>query len=108
MNIGKLRNRVTLKKPIKTDDAQGGYSIEWGRDKKVWAEMLVPSFRQQVINGGVQSVEQVQARIRKGSGAKIGDRIEWSDGKTFEITAVDASKPDQDILGLKVLRVRGT
>ena len=109
MNIGKLRHRVTLKKPIKTDDGQGGYSIDWnGRDVKIWAEMLVPSFRQQVINGGLQSVEQVQARIRKGSGAAIGDRIVWADGNTFDVMAIDTSKPSEDILGLRMLRKRGT
>lgn len=108
MNIGKLRHRVTLKKPVKSDDKQGGYQKDWdAQDRKLWAEMLVPSFRQQVINGRLQSVEQVQARIRKGSGACIGDRILWDDGKLYDITAVDTSKTGEDILGLRALRARG-
>lgn len=108
MNIGKLRHRVTLKKPVKTDDGQGGYRMNWDSlDKNIWAEMLVPSFRQQVANGGVQSVEQVQARIRKGSGVAIGDRIRWDDGALYDVIAVDASKTGEDILGLKALRRRG-
>ena len=109
MNIGTLRHRVTLKKPVKTDDGQGGFIEEWDRrDKKVWAVMMVPSFRQQVINGGIQSVEQVQVRVRKGSGAKIGDRLLWDDGKTYSVIAVDDSKVSETVLGLKALRTRGS
>ena len=105
--LGKLRNRVTLLREIKTPDGSGGYTTEWETVGKLWAQMLVPKFSQQVIQGGVQSVEQVQARIRKRCGIVISDRIVWSDGKTYEVIAIDDSQTDYDILGLKFLRKRG-
>lgn len=105
--LGKLRHRVTLRHEEKTADNSGGYSSTWGDVGKIWAQMLVPKFSQQVIQGGVQSVEQVQARVRKHHGAVISDRILWDDGKTYEIVAIDDSQMDYDIFGLKLLRKRG-
>ena len=105
--LGKLRHRVELFREIKTVDASGGYTSVWESCGKIWAQMLVPKFSQQVIQGGVQSVEQVQARVRKKSGAVISDRILWDDGRRYEIVAIDDSQMDYDIFGLKLLRKRG-
>ena len=105
--LGKLRNRVTLLREIKTPDGSGGYATEWNTVGKLWAQLMVPKFSQQVIQGGVQSVEQVQARVRKHHGAFIADRVQWDDGKWFEIVAIDDSQTDYDIFGLKLLRKRG-
>ena len=105
--LGKLRHRVELFREDKTVDASGGYTSDWVSRGKIWAQMLVPKFSQQVIQGGVQSVEQVQARARKHHGAVIADRIQWDDGKWFEIVAIDDSQTDYDIFGLKLLRKRG-
>lgn len=107
MDIGLLRDRVSLLKRTKTADDSGGYALTYPESKKLWGQRLVPSFRQQVIQGGVQSVEQVQARIRKGSGALIGDHIGWTDGTEYEIIAIDDTAADSDVLGLKVFKRRG-
>ena len=105
--LGKLRHRVTLMRETKTPDGSGGYASVWSTVGKLWAQILVPKFSQQVIQGGVQSVEQVQARVRKHHGVVIADRIQWDDGKWFEIVAIDDSQTDYDIFGLKLLRKRG-
>lgn len=105
--LGKLRHRVTLMRETKTPDGSGGYASAWDDVGKLWAQILVPKFSQQVIQGGVQSVEQVQARIRKHSGVVTSDRIVCGDGKTYEVIAIDDSQKDYDILGLKYLRKRG-
>ena len=105
--LGKLRHRVTLMRETKTPNGSGGYASVWSTVGKLWAQILVPKFSQQVIQGGVQSVEQVQARVRKHHGAVIADRVQWDDGKWFEIVAIDDSQTDYDIFGLKLLRKRG-
>ena len=105
--LGKLRHRVELFRENKTVDASGGYTSDWESRGKIWAQMLVPKFSQQVIQGGVQSVEQVQARVRKHSGIVTADRLVCTDGKTYEVIAIDDSQTDYDILGLKLLRKRG-
>ena len=106
-NIGKLRHRVEIHKPAKTTDAAGGYAAVWSKYAERWAEMLVPRFSQQVIQGGIQTSEQVQARVRKGHGAVIGDRVVWDDGNVYTIVAVDSSRIDEDYLGLKLMKKRG-
>ena len=106
-NIGKLRHRVTIQKPTKTADEAGGFSAVWSTYGNRWAEMLVPRFSQQVIQGGPQTSEQVQARLRKGHGAVIGDRIVWDNGCVYTVVAVDSSRPDEDYLGLKLVKKRG-
>lgn len=109
MKIGPLRHRVTLKQPKKTPDDSGGYRTDWDQnDRKLWAEMLVPRFSQQVIQGGLQTSEQVQARVRKRSGARVDDRILWDDGKLYAVTAIDTSRTDYDVLGLKLLHRKGS
>ena len=105
--LGKLRQRVTLMRETKTPDGSGGYASVWSTVGKLWAQILVPKFSQQVIQGGVQSVEQVQARVRKHSGIVTADRLVCTDGKTYEVIAIDDSQTDYDILGLKLLRKRG-
>ena len=105
--LGKLRHRVEMFRENKTVDASGGYASVWVSRGKIWAQMLVPRFSQQVIQGGVQSVEQVQARVRKHHGAVLADRIEWDNGRTYEVVAIDDSQTDYDIFGLKLLRKRG-
>lgn len=105
--LGKLRHRVTLLRETKTPDGSGGYTSTWQSIGELWAQMLVPKFSQQVIQGGVQSVEQVQARFRKHHGAVVADRIEWDNGRTYEVVAIDDSQLDYDIFGLKLLRKRG-
>ena len=106
-NIGKLRHRVIIQKPAKTADEAGGFSAVWSTYGSRWAEMLVPRFSQQVIQGGVQTSEQVQARVRKGHGTVIGDRIVWDNGSTYTVVAVDSSRKDEDYLGLKLVKKRG-
>lgn len=106
-NIGKLRHRITILKPTKTADESGGFDAVWSSYGDRWAEMLVPRFSQQVIQGGLQTSEQVQARVRKGHGAVIGDRIEWDNGSTYTVVAVDSSRSDEDYLGLKLVKKRG-
>lgn len=106
-NIGKLRHRITIQKPTRTADDAGGYAAVWSTYGSRWAEMLVPRFSQQVIQGGPQTSEQVQARLRKGHGAVIGDRIVWDDGCVYTVVAVDSSRIDEDYLGLKQVKKRG-
>lgn len=106
-NIGRLRHRLTILKPAKTADDAGGYGATWETFGFRWGEMLVPRFSQQVVQGGVQTSEQVQARLRKGHGAVIGDRIIWDNGQTYTVVAVDSSRLDEDYLGLKLLKKRG-
>ena len=108
MDIGKLRDRVTIqKRTVGQKDGAGGHATTYPDTKKIWAQRLVPSFRQQVIQGGVQSMEQVQARIRKHSGLLIGDHIQWSDGTVYDVLAVDGTDPAYDIVALRVIKKRG-
>ncbi len=106
-NIGRLRHRIVIQKPVKTADDAGGFAAAWTTYGNRWAEMLVPRFSQQVIQGGVQTSEQVQARVRKGHGAVIGDRVVWADHGTYTVVAVDSSRTDEDYLGLKLVKKRG-
>ena len=107
VDIGKLRHRIEIQKPTKTADDAGGFSAVWATYGSRWAEMLVPRFNQQVIQGGVQTSEQVQARLRKGHGAVIGDRVVWDNGSVYTVVAVDFSRTDEDYLGLKLVKKRG-
>lgn len=102
-----MRDRVLLEREERVPDESAGFKSSWIEKGRFWTALLIPKFKEQVLQGGVQSVEQVQAVIRSGVEIIISDRLTFENGKVFEVVAVDDSQPGIITLGLKRLRKRG-
>lgn len=92
MNIGKMRHRIALKKPIIGEDVGFGSVIEWKDVGSVWAEFLKQRITPSTIIGDGTAVLITQGiRIRPREIEK-GWHVEES-GRTYKVIDVDRSDP---------------
>lgn len=92
MNIGKMRHRIALKKPIIGEDVGFGSVIEWKDVGSVWAEFLKQRITPSSIIGDGTAVLITQGiRIRPREIEK-GWHVEES-GRTYKVIDVDRSDP---------------
>lgn len=90
MNIGKLRQRITIQRPGRTED-DAGYPIpnptDWEDVATVWAAREPLRGREFFAAAAVQYEKTVRFRIRYRKGIKPGMRV-LCDGVAYEIYAV--------------------
>lgn len=90
MNIGKMRNRIAIKKPVTGEDVGFGSVIEWKDVGSVWAEFLKQHITPTAIMGDGASVLITQGiRIRPREIEK-GWHVE-ENGRTYKVIDVDRS-----------------
>lgn len=92
MNIGKMRHRIAIKKPVIGEDVGFGSVIEWKDVGSVWAEFLKQRITPSTIIGDGTAVLITQGiRIRPREIEK-GWHVEES-GRTYKVIDVDRSDP---------------
>lgn len=84
MHIGKMNKRITLLKPVTTEDAYGGFSTEYTEVGKLWAQLITTNYDQQQALGTPMSREQLRLKIRPNKSIKRGWRI-LLDGQTYDV-----------------------
>lgn len=92
MNIGKMRHRIALKKPIIGEDVGFGSVIEWKDVGSVWAEFLKQRITPGAIIGDGTAVlitQGIRIRPRK---IEKGWHVE-ENGRTYKVIDVDRSDP---------------
>ena len=81
MNIGKMDKRVTLLKPVRTPDGQGGRKKDFEPVATVWAEFRKPKLVTAEMTGAVISdmTQEISIRyrtdVKRGWRALYGDRV---------------------------------
>lgn len=102
MNIGKMRHRIMLKKPVTNEDVGFGSVTEWVDAGLVWAEFLKQRITPNVIMGNGAAVLITQGiRIRPREIEK-GWHVEEK-GRVYRVIDVDRSDPAVYILTTETL-----
>lgn len=101
MQAGKLRHRVSLQKPVKTQNPSTGAVVNsWEEIAKPWAEVAPLSAREFVAAQATQSEVTTRITIRFRSDVTSKHRIVYA-GKIFNIEGVLADdKSGRDYLTL--------
>jgi len=101
LNPGRLRERVTISRLVRTPDGQGGFSESWTTLATIWAAVEPYSVR--YVVEGRQPEEDIRYRItvrrRSDLVPALGDRVTWS-GRTLDVLAV-VPDPERKIYTLE-------
>lgn len=92
MRAGLLRTRLTLQKPVRTADGQGGFTLDWQDVDTVWARVTPLSGREQMLAEQLSTGLTHQVSMRYYSGVLPTWRGVTDDGAILNIRSV--SNPD--------------
>jgi SPP1 family predicted phage head-tail adaptor len=84
---GRLRLRLTLEKPVATDDGAGGRTIAWSAVASVWAEVTPLEAEEKPRGEGLIDLTLHRVVIRRRADVAVGDRFRRGD-RTFVILAL--------------------
>jgi SPP1 family predicted phage head-tail adaptor len=92
MKAGKMRWRITLQKPDREPDGQGGYKKKTGSTgfadaATVWAEFRTPNVKEQAATGTIVSDLIRSITIRRRADIRRGWHVLY-DKRTFEVLHV--------------------
>ncbi len=104
MEIGDLRQRITLEKQV-TDVNESGFETEsWAEVRTLWAGITNLHGREYFAAAAVQAENTVKFTIRYLKGIDSGMRISFR-GKKYNIIAIDNIKYQNRYLEIKALEV---
>jgi len=76
MNLTKLKNRVTIQRPVKTSDSMGGFTTTtWADVDEVWAAIWPVSAKQMITNERPATEITHRIRIRFRNGIRSSYRV---------------------------------
>jgi SPP1 family predicted phage head-tail adaptor len=79
--------RLTLEKPVATDDGAGGRMIAWSAVASVWAEMTPLKAEEKPRGEGLIDMTLHRVVIRRRGDVKVGDRFRRGE-RTFLVLAL--------------------
>jgi len=89
---GALRSRLTLQRPVRTPDGQGGFTLTWQNVATVWAQITPLAGREYMFAEQLATGLTHQVSIRYYTGLDPTWRGVTNDGETLNIRS--ASNPD--------------
>lgn len=84
---GRLSKRVTLLRPVRTQDAAGQPATTWQAVATVWAEVLPLRSAERFAAAAVQQENTLKIRIRRRADVDATWRLEYA-GRGHDITGV--------------------
>lgn len=89
MEAGRLDQRCTIKRPVRTSDAIGGTSIAWQRVTDTWCSAWPMTGSEGRSAGGTEATVNFDIRLRRMAAPDLAPdhRIEIG-GRVFEIVSV--------------------
>lgn len=97
MNIGRMRHRITLFRPVVIDDEYGGQRTDMEDAGQVWAELFQTNYREQQAQGAPMAREQLRFRIRQRTDIDRGWIVEYS-GQQYIVEVADNTYQDSTTL----------
>lgn len=90
MEIGELRHKVTIERPVPGRSERGGPRDEWVPHlSNIWAEVRQLGPREQMLAQQVQSSITTKIRIRYRPGLDATMRVRWQHGEGGSPTTVE-------------------
>ncbi|MDB5297297.1 MAG: hypothetical protein JWO31_3280 [Phycisphaerales bacterium] len=87
MQAGKLRNLVTLQRPVRTTDELGASVVAWETVRQVWTEIKPATARELARVGRVDAETSHVITARYAADVAADCRLTYA-GRTFNITGV--------------------
>ncbi|MCX7903040.1 MAG: phage head closure protein [Caloramator sp.] len=104
MNIGDMKHRITIQKPVRVIDDSGFETETWEDLKTVWASISNLHGREYFEAATVNAEKTIKFTIRYINGIDSSMRISFK-GKQYEITFIDNIKYENRFLEIKALEV---
>lgn len=104
MNIGDMKHRITIQKPVVIIDESGFERETWEDFKTVWASISNLHGREYFEAATVNAEKTIKFTIRFIDGIDNSMRISFK-GKQYEITFIDNIKYENRFLEIKALEV---
>lgn len=99
------QHRILIKRPQMLDDGYGGRSTEYVLHMERWAQVLPPSFKEQLAYGAPVSRETITIELRPTDKAIKRDwKIEWQ-GETYVVTSVDNTYRERTLIVARLFNV---
>ena len=100
MNIGKMRHRVEVQRPVYTADTAGQMIETWVKVGDYWADVMPLSGREFLQAEAVEANITTKVRMRYLEGLLVTDRIIY-DNRILEINSIiNTSERDREIFVL--------
>lgn len=103
-SISRYRHFVTLERPVRTTDTQGGSSVKWKAIAREWAS-ISPFFSDQRLQAGRAEVTATHIiQLRRDPDVRAGDRLDH-EGTKYEVVRVkrDPGKWSLEVWGREVV-----
>lgn len=71
MKIGKMDKRITLLRPIPSEDGYGGFHTDYEEEGKIWAQVIQTNYAEQEAQGTPMNREQL--RLKSGPERTSGE-----------------------------------
>lgn len=97
MKIGKMDKRITLLKPISSEDGYGGFHTDYEEQGKIWAQVIQTNYAEQEAQGTPMNREQLRLKIRPRKDIRRGWRLRLLE-ELYEIETVDNTYRDSTTL----------
>ncbi|SHF50233.1 phage head closure protein [Caloramator proteoclasticus] len=104
MNIGDMRHRITILKPVKATDDNGFETETYENFKTVWASISNLYGREYFEAATLNAEKTVKFTIRYIDGIDNSMRISFR-GKQYEITFIDNIKYENRFIEIRALEV---
>lgn len=86
MNIGSLRHRISIQKPVKQKDELNQSTLNWVDFKRVWSRMITLKGKEYIAAAATKSENTVRFVVRYTKDIDESMRILYK-GRVFEIVA---------------------
>lgn len=97
MKIGKMDKRITLLRPIPSEDGYRGFHTDYEEEGKIWAQVIQTNYAEQEAQGTPMNREQLRLKIRPRKDIRRGWQFKLS-GEIYEIETVDNTYRDSTTL----------
>lgn len=92
------QHRIKIKRPVTSEDGYGGLNTSYEVHSERWAQVLPPSFKEQLARGAPVTRETITVEIRPADKAvKRGWQIEWQ-GETYVLTSADNTYRERTLM----------
>ena len=76
-DIGALRVRIVLERPVRSADDIGGAGITWAPEAELWAGVRATAAGERAPYDGLQSVSSLTITIYRRGDVRVGWRVRW-------------------------------
>ncbi|WP_242140866.1 phage head closure protein [Sphingomonas sp. TREG-RG-20F-R18-01] len=91
LSAGRLRHRVTIRRPVQTKTGDGGFETVWTDVATVYAEVLGLNSRESMIGQALQGVSSYRVTVRFGTDITDADQLRYG---VLDLNVRSISDPD--------------